>query len=130
MGNFPQLEQFIASNRKAALEYNNFLEGFLLDIAIDVLGRTKEKTPVGETGFLKKSWHLGSVTRTDNELNIELINSMEYASYVENGHFTRNRKSWVDGRFMATLSIEEVESVIGSRYKVAFQNFLNQRGCV
>lgn len=130
MSDFREFEEFIANTKKAQLDYNKFLENFLVNIALDILVRTKERTPMGETGFLKKSWHLGPIGRNGNELTIELINSMEYASFVENGHFTRNRKSWVEGRFMATISIDEVESVLEQRYHSEFRNFLSQRGCL
>lgn len=130
MSDFREFEKFIRNTKQAQVDYNQFFEQFLLDIALDVLARTKNITPVGETGFLKKSWHLGEIGRVGTSITIELINSMEYASFVENGHFTRNRKSWVDGRFMATVSIEEVESVLEQRYQKAFRTFLSQRGCL
>lgn len=34
---------------------------------------------------------------------------MNYASYVEYGHRTKNHKGWVEGRFMATISMQEIE---------------------
>ena len=39
---------------------------------------------------------------------IEIINPVEYASYVEYGHRTRNHKGWVEGKFMLTVSEDEI----------------------
>ena len=41
---------------------------------------------------------------------IEIINPVEYASYVEFGHRTRNHEGWVEGKFMLTISEQEIES--------------------
>jgi hypothetical protein len=40
---------------------------------------------------------------------IEIINPVHYASYVEYGHRTRNHQGWVSGRFMLTISEKELD---------------------
>lgn len=40
---------------------------------------------------------------------IEIVNPVEYASYVEFGHRTRNHEGWVEGHFMLTISEQEIE---------------------
>jgi len=42
---------------------------------------------------------------------IEIINPVEYASYVEYGHRTANHKGWVRGHFMMTISEQELEMI-------------------
>lgn len=42
---------------------------------------------------------------------IEIINPVEYASYVEYGHRTRNHTGWVPGRFMMTISVQEIQNI-------------------
>lgn len=42
---------------------------------------------------------------------IEVINPVEYASYVEKGHRTVNHKGWVTGHFMLTLSEKELQAI-------------------
>lgn len=42
---------------------------------------------------------------------IEIVNPVEYASYVEYGHRTRNHKGWVKGHFMMTISEQELQSI-------------------
>ena len=46
----------------------------------------------------------------DKHYVIEVINPVEYASYVEFGHRTRNHKGWVEGKFMLTISEQEIRS--------------------
>lgn len=40
---------------------------------------------------------------------IEVINPVEYASYVEFGHRTAGGNGWVEGRHMLTISEEEIK---------------------
>jgi len=42
---------------------------------------------------------------------IEIVNPVEYASYVEYGHRTRNHKGWVKGHFMMTISEQELQKI-------------------
>lgn len=42
---------------------------------------------------------------------IEIVNPVEYASYVEYGHRTANHKGWVRGHFMMTISEQELQSI-------------------
>lgn len=42
---------------------------------------------------------------------IEIVNPVEYASYVEFGHRTANHSGWVKGKFMMTISEQEIEKI-------------------
>lgn len=42
---------------------------------------------------------------------VELVNPVEYASYVEYGHRTRGGGGWVKGRLMMTISAKEIQSI-------------------
>ena len=42
---------------------------------------------------------------------IEIVNPVEYASYVEYGHRTANHEGWVKGHFMMTISEQELQSI-------------------
>ena len=73
-------------------------------------------------GTLRRGWTGGkssnatayanslNVTKVGSEYVIEIINPVEYASYVEFGHRTRNHKGWVEGKFMLTISEDEIRS--------------------
>jgi len=50
------------------------------------------------------------VTKSGNVYQIEIINPVHYASYVEYGHRTPDHKGWVNGRFMLTISEQEMDA--------------------
>lgn len=51
-----------------------------------------------------------NVTKQGDLYEIEIVNTVSYASYVEYGHRTRDHKGWVNGRFMMTISEQELEA--------------------
>lgn len=88
-------------------------------------GETKTvRKAVRTGGTLKRGWtanRKGSaagyaqglqVTKNGNDYVIEVINPVEYASYVEFGHRTRDGKGWVPGKFMLTISEEKLRQDI------------------
>ena len=52
-----------------------------------------------------------TVNHVGDMVVIEIINPVEYASYVEYGHRTRNHTGWVPGRFMMTISVQEIQNI-------------------
>ncbi|MBS5882332.1 MAG: HK97 gp10 family phage protein [Lachnoanaerobaculum sp.] len=52
-----------------------------------------------------------TVNHVGDMVVIEIINPVEYASYVEYGHRTRNHTGWVPGKFMMTISVQEIQSI-------------------
>ena len=65
-------------------------------------------------GTLRRGWTASkalNVSKKGNNYVIDIINPVEYASYVEYGHRTRNHTGWVEGQFMLTISMQEVESM-------------------
>ena len=63
------------------------------------------KTPV-DTGALRKSWFF----RTKSSLSVQIYNSQKYAEPVEEGHVTRNDKSFVQGFKMLDKAIIETKN--------------------
>ncbi len=59
-------------------------------------------------------------------LVIEIINPVEYASYVEYGHRTRNHKGWVPGRFMLTISEQEMQGIAPKVLEAKIKKFLGE----
>ncbi len=49
------------------------------------------------------------VTKSGNTYTVEVINPVEYASYVEFGHRTRGGGGWVSGQYFLTLSEQDLE---------------------
>ena len=79
------------------------------------------KVPGKVGGTLRRGWTGGKsqsgaayantlkVNHFGDTYVIEIVNPVEYASYVEFGHRTRNHKGWVEGHFMLTISEQEIE---------------------
>lgn len=74
------------------------------------------------SGNLKKGWRIKSITKVGDCYQIRIINPVEYASYVEYGHRQkpgrfvpaigkRLKKNWVDGKFMLTISEQEIKNI-------------------
>ena len=80
------------------------------------------KVPGKVGGTLRRGWtgaksQAASAYASNLKINhfgdvyvIEIINPIEYASYVEFGHRTKNRTGWVEGHFMLTISEQEIEA--------------------
>ena len=71
-------------------------------------------------GTLRRGWTVGEVSKIGNTYQIEVINPVIYASYVEFGHRqtpgryvpalgVKLKKSWVEGKFMLTISESELK---------------------
>ena len=112
-------------------EPNEFVESCAKELAARLLAKVIKRTPVGQYpkgsgtvgGTLRRGW-TGSnrssassyadsltVNHSGGVYTIEIINPVEYASYVEFGHRTRNHKGWVKGRFMMTISEQELQTI-------------------
>lgn len=59
-------------------------------------------------GTLQKGWAIKNIRHEGNTYLIDIINPIEYSSYVENGHRTKNG-GWVEGHFMLKISEQELE---------------------
>lgn len=121
---YSEFEKFCTNMNRAADQFKNFLEDFLTKNALEALNKTKKRTPV-DTGELRRNWEISSVVRKGADLVVYLYNSKEYASYVEDGHATRNREGWVEGYYMATISIEEIERKMPQRFNREFLKFMD-----
>ena len=69
---------------------------------------------------------MGSVVKQGNSYVVEIVNNTEYTKFVEYGHRTRNHKSWVDGRFMMTISMQEMERELPKFLEKKQVELLNQ----
>ena len=125
---YSNFESFAENFQKINDGFVPFMNRFMTKVALDALARTKKRTPVGETGDLRRGWSLTDVKLEGDNFVVYLVNKMEYASYVEDGHLTRNREGWVDGFFMATISIEEVDRLMLSRFDREFRKYLQSLG--
>lgn len=131
---FSELRRLAVAFNKALDErvIERFIRNFLLEMAFRAERKIKKRTPEN-TGHLRKNWQVGRVERHGNALVVEVFNPVDYASFVEYGFrshwvpgywkgktfvYDPNAKSgmyvgpkdgWVPGRFMATISMKEIE---------------------
>lgn len=111
-------------------QVQEFIEGVSKELAARLLAKVIKRTPVGQYpkgsgkmgGTLRRGWtgqknnnaatyaQSLSIQHVGNSYVIEIINPVQYASYVEFGHRTPNHNGWVEGRFMLTISEQELES--------------------
>ena len=57
---------------------------------------------------------------------IEIVNPVEYASYVEFGHRTASHKGWVQGHFMLTMSEQEIQEIAPRVLEAKIKKFLGE----
>ncbi|KNY26327.1 HK97 gp10 family phage protein [Pseudobacteroides cellulosolvens] len=142
-------KDFIQNFEKLSQTIDVEIEKFFYEIALKALARTKKRTPV-LTGDLRKQWVLSNIQRNGNNLTVILSNPLDYASYVEFGHrvdkhyvpgewkgkrFVYNPNSnkgvvmgtktaWIEGKFMATISLKEIQESIPKEWDKRFKQLL------
>ena len=107
-----------------------FINACAKELAARLLSKVIKRTPVGQYpsgsgkvgGTLRRGWTAGksqgaasyAQSLQDHHYGgyyvIEITNPVEYASYVEFGHRTANHSGWVEGKFMLTISEQEVQA--------------------
>jgi len=134
----------LQKNLQKLQDPEEFAEACAKELAARLLAKVIKRTPTGEYpketgkkgGTLKRGWTAGKQQSATGYLNtlevrkegkkyiIELINPVEYASYVEYGHRTRNHKGWVKGRFMMTISENEVAQIAPKVLEAKLKKYL------
>lgn len=125
---FREVEQLAQDFKKALDEriIERFIREFLLEMAYRADRKIKKRTPV-DTGELRRNWAVGPVVRQGNSFVVELSNNTEYASFVEFGHRAgKDLTVWVDGRFMMTISMQEIEQALPRSLAKKQEDLLNQ----
>lgn len=155
---FSEFKELRDKFAKMDKEWDDFLSRFLLEMGLRALTLTKENTPVDtgllrnmwqlgdgknviryddnsetsqkyfEDPSRSKGATVNSVTRNGDTLLIEIYNPVEYASYVEYGHFNRDRKSFKEGFHMATIAINKIEKDIPKQFEKQFTAWLKSLG--
>lgn len=128
---FRDLEKF-RQNLEKTLGGNQvdlFIEACAKELAARLLAKVIKRTPVGQYpkssgkkgGTLRRGWtgeksqsastyaQSLKVQHFGNIYIIEIINPVYYAPYVEFGHRTRGGEGWVEGKFMLTISEQEIQ---------------------
>lgn len=146
MGGFNanQLKKFAEELQKLQ-DPDAFVESCVKELAARLLRMVIKRTPVGEYpngsgkkgGTLRRGW-TGSKGQAsakgyaeDMKVNhfgdtyvVEIVNPVEYASYVEYGHRTANHSGWVKGQFMMTISEQELERIAPAVLEAKIKKYL------
>lgn len=135
---FKQLQDRLQNLER--IDLDKFCRDVSKELAARLLALVIPRTPVGaypegtgkNGGTLRRGWTGGKnagarayaqslpITKVGNTYTIEVINPVEYASYVEFGHRQtpgrfvpaigkRLKASWVDGQYFLTVSEEELQ---------------------
>ena len=117
---------------KLTKDFDRWLNKFLLGEGMRFIAGVKPKTPV-DTGDLRNHWQLDGITREGDELKVWFVNPMEYATFVEYGHAKPYKSGaspgsadWVDGFFMMTVTLAQIERTMPIQFSSAFNALLNQ----
>lgn len=128
------ISEYQMSVLRASNRLKDFERKFLNTLANMVMQRVMPRTPV-DTGRLRRSWKVSKVSEKGNVLQITIYNDARdngadesYASYVEFGHFTRGRVSWVEGVWMLTISTDEVKAEMTRVWNNLFNQFVKEMG--
>lgn len=132
-----------------------FVEACAKELAARLLAEVIKRTPVGDYhggeyeckvregpkpihhgrkvkgkqgGTLRRGWTIGEIRNEGGVYKIDVINPVEYASYVEHGHRTANHKGWVPGHFMLAFSEQEIQKNAPSVIETKIKRFL--AGCM
>ncbi len=138
-----------------ARDVDAFVEACAKELAARLLAEVIKRTPVGDYhggeyeckvrkgskpihhgrkvegkqgGTLRRGWTIGEIRNEGGVYKIDVINPVEYASYVEHGHRTANHKGWVPGHFMLALSEQEIQKNAPSILEAKIKRFL--AGCM
>lgn len=124
-------------DRLERMDMNKFCQDVSKELAARLLALVIPRTPVGrypkssgkKGGTLRRGWTARTageaaasssmdakayaaalpVSRQGRNFYVQVINPVEYCSYVEFGHRTRGGKGWVNGQYFLTLSEHDLE---------------------
>lgn len=129
--NLTEWEHLLANLNETDALVSAFMEACAKELAARLLAKVIKQTPVGQYpkskgkkgGTLRRGWTGGrsasgkayadslAMHHFGDTYVIEIVNPVEYASYVEFGHRTRNHTGWVSGKFMLTISEQEIQNI-------------------
>lgn len=118
--NFSELVEFQKKMKTLTNNMGEILDICARELAQRLMAKVIKRTPVGKYpagtgkvgGTLRRGWSQGGrykIYHSASACMIEISNPVKYASYVEYGHRTANHTGWVPGRFMMTISVEEIQ---------------------
>jgi len=132
--NTKELEEFRNNLVRLVDRNDEFIESCAKEIAARLLAKVVKRTLPGQYppssgkkgGTLRRGWTVGEIEKHGGAFHIEVINPVEYASYVEYGHRTRDHQGWVEGKFYLTISEQEIERDAPAILERKLQKYLKE----
>ena len=115
------LNNFIRTLNNASNNFDEEASKRLNNISQKLVAKVKLKTPV-DSGVLRRSWRV----KNEGQLAKIVYNNVKYGPMVEYGHRTRGGKSFVDGRYMLTKSVKEIEDTLTSEFSMMIEDLFNR----
>ena len=115
------LNNFIRTLNRASNNFDEEASKSLNKISQKLVAKVKLKTPV-DSGVLRRSWRV----KSEGQLAKIVYNNVKYGPMVEYGHRTRSGKSFVDGRYMLTKSVKEIEDTMTSEFSMMIEDLFNR----
>lgn len=150
---FRQVKKLQKQMEQLERDRDTFCEACAKELAARLLAKVIKRTPVSKShpghtgGTLRRGWttqDTGSgseglrtrgvsqyvdtirVHHFDDTYVIEVTNPTQYASYVEYGHRTANHKGWVPGKFMLTISEQQIQKAAPALLEKMLQDYLRR----
>ena len=145
--NVSEFERFVKNFQQFSGGLDKFVRNFLLEQANIALANTKAKTPV-KTGDLRNRWELTNVTKKGNNYEIQIFNTLYYASYIEDGHKQRVgrfvpgvidangfhyvkgaktgivlKRPFINGFHMCRISLNDLDLSMRTKFENAFKSY-------
>lgn len=121
--NYKQLTKFQKQIEQLNVtQKQQFLEACCKELAARLLRKVVKRTP-SDSGTLRRGWTGGnkqnatdyanslSIAKIGDKYHIDIVNPIDYASYVEYGHRTANHQGWVEGKHMLSISEAELNNM-------------------
>ena len=115
------LNELIRSLDKSSSNYKKEAKKALNQVGMRLKAKVTLKTPV-DSGVLRRSWKYKTVSENEGIIS----NNVHYAPHVEYGHRTRGGKSFVEGQYMLTKSVQEIEETLTSEFSIMIENLFNE----
>ena len=126
-----------------------FIEECAKELAARLLAKVIKRTPVGDYsgasytcasgvhhkghkvegkvgGTLRRGWTIGEIRNEGGVYKIDIINPVEYASYVEYGPRPADLEGWVQGHFMLTISEQEIQEIAPKVLEAKIKKYLEK----
>lgn len=141
--NFKELVQFTKQVEQLNNEKKDeFLESCCKELAARLLAKViKNSGPERfkeSTGTFRRGWTGGqnknasayanslNIKKVGNKYQIDIINPVEYASYIEYGHRTRDHKGWVQGHYILTIAETELNNMSDAILQKKLEKFMKK----